>query len=94
MQNLKLGFKMQHSQLPANVIATCTTDVEKKSLKKVHSYNTRRKGEQNHPKLASKWYQSSFLVKSVGSFQSLPDQIRNIKDYHHFVTSCKRHILN
>ena len=94
LQNLKLGFKVQHSQLPANVLAVCTTDTKKGSLKKHHSYNTHRKNEQNCPKPDSKWYQSSFLVKSVGSYQSLLDQIRNITDYNHFVTSCKNYILN
>ena len=29
LHNLKLGFKVQHSQLPANVLAVCTTDAKK-----------------------------------------------------------------
>ena len=43
LQNLNLGFKVQHSQLPANVPAVCTTDAKNTTLKKQHSYNTRKK---------------------------------------------------
>ena len=75
LHNLKLGFKVQHSQLPAHVLAVCKTDATICTLTKHHSYNTRRKNEQNHPKPMSKWYQSSLLVKSICSFQSLPSHL-------------------
>ena len=55
LQNLKLGFKVQHSQLTVNVLATCTMDAKKATPQKNHSYNTRRKNEQNRPKPQSKW---------------------------------------
>ena len=75
LQNLKLGFKVQHSQLPENVLAMCTTDSNRNSLKKHHSYNTHWKNEQNHPKPDTRWYQTSFLVKSISDYQSLPSSI-------------------
>ena len=34
LQNLKLGFKVQHSQLQGNVLATCITDSNQKFTKK------------------------------------------------------------
>ena len=94
LQNLKLGFKVQHSQLSENVLTVCITDANQNSLKKHHPYNTRRKNEQNHPKPATKWYQTSFLVKSINKFQSLPCSIRNITEYNRFVRSCKTYIIN
>ena len=94
LHNLKLGFKVQHSQLPANVLAMCTTDSKKCTLTKRHSYNTRRKNEQNRSKPMSKWYQSSFLVKSIFSFQALPPSLRAISDYYQFESHCKNHLLN
>ena len=75
LQNLKLGFKVQHSQLPENILAVCKTDSNQNSLKKHHSYNTRRKNEQNCPKPDTRWYQTSFLVKSISEYQSLPSSI-------------------
>ena len=63
LQNLKLGFKVQHSQLPENVTHACTSDANKNSLTETHRYPTIRKEEPNHPKLQIKWYKSSFLTK-------------------------------
>ena len=82
LQNLKLGFKVQHSQLPENVLTVCITDSNRNSLIKHHPYNTCRKNEQNCPKPSMRWYQISFLVKSINEFQSLPGSIRNISEYN------------
>ena len=94
LQNLKLGFKVQHSQLPENVTHTCTSDVNKNSLTKKHRYPTRHKEKPNHPKPQSKWYKSSFLTKCIVEFQNLPAEIWSIKDYNAFTHSCKVHLLN
>ena len=94
LQNLKLGFRVQHSQLLENVTLACTSDVNKNSLTKKHRYPTRRKKEPNHPKPQSKWYMTSFLTKCIVEFQNLPSEIRGIKDYNAFIRSCKIHLLN
>ena len=75
LNNLKLGFKVQHSQLPENVSLACTSDTNKNPLTKKHRYPTRRKQEPNHPKPQSKWYKSSFLTKSILEYQNLPAEI-------------------
>ena len=94
LQNLKLGFRVQHSQLPENVTLACTSDTNKNSLTKKHRYPTRHKNKPNHPKPQSKWYMTSFLTKCIVEFQNLPSEIRGIKDYNAFIRSCKIHLLN
>ena len=94
LQNLKLGFRVQHSQLLENVTLACTSDVSKNSLTKKHRYPTRCKKEPNHPKPQSKWYMTGFLTKCIVEFQNLPGEIRGIKDYNAFIQSCKIHLLN
>ena len=94
LQNLKLGYKVQHSQLPIKIKEACTTDSNKKSLEKTHHYNTRRKKEVNRPHPKSKWYMSSFMTKSVNEYQQLPHDIRQIKHLPSFVSKCKTFILD
>ena len=93
LQNYKLGYKVQHSQLPAKIINACTTDANKDSLTKTHQYNTRRKSEQNCPWPRSKWYQESFMAKCVQAYQSLPDHIHNIQHFPSFVSKAKHMLL-
>ena len=94
LQNLKLGYKMQHSQLPKPVLEACTADSNKKTLVKKHHYNTRCKRELNHPAPKSKWYKNSFLVKSLTQYQSLPYEVRKIDHFQSFVSSCKKLLLD
>ena len=49
LQNLKLGFRVQHSQLPIMIKTACITDANSQKLTKQHNYNTRCKSEPNHP---------------------------------------------
>ena len=94
LQNLKLGFQVQHSRLPEMVAQACRTDAKSASLEKKHKYNTRRKREPNRPRPGSKWYNRSFLVKSMQEFQSLPDELKKIENQQHFVQLCKKHLLS
>ena len=50
LQNLKLGHRVQHSQLPERILYACTSDTHGKSLEKKHSYQMRHKHEPNHPR--------------------------------------------
>ena len=43
LQTLKMGYKVQHSQLPRNIIRACITDANSKPLAKTHDYQTRQK---------------------------------------------------
>ena len=93
LQNLKLGHKVQYPQLPTMIYNACVSDIQGKPLVKNHHYDTRRKCEPNCPKPQTEWYKSSFLVKSLKDFQNLPVKIRNMANYNHFVSSCKKLLL-
>ena len=93
LQNLKLGFKVQHSQLPIMIKTACVTDANRQKLDKGHSYNTRCKNEPNHPKSKCIWYRSSFLTKSITEYQALPASLRKINSYFPFVLACKKLLL-
>ena len=41
LQNLKLGYQVQHSQLPESILHACKSDTYRKSLVKSHGYQTR-----------------------------------------------------
>ena len=47
LHNLKMGYLVQHRQLPEMVINACRSDVNSVSLEKKHKYNTRKKHEPN-----------------------------------------------
>ena len=72
LQNLKLGFRVHHSQLLIMILSACTTDAHSQQLLKSHKYSTRCKNEPNHHRLTSLWYKNSFMTKSIVEFQSLP----------------------
>ena len=94
LYNLKMGYKVQHSQLPEPILIACKTDAQNKSLKKDHQYLTRHKHEINRVKAHSKWYSNSFMVQSTKEFQNLPDSIKSIKFFPSFVKTCKQQLLN
>ena len=94
LQNLKLGYRVQHSELPQPILEACMADSNNKSLVKKHEYNTRHKTELNHPVPNNKWYKESFLVKSIILYQSLPCKIRSIQHFQSYVSSCKTHLLS
>ena len=93
LQNLKLSHKIQHKDLPEKLLQCCETDANNKSLKKKHGYNTRNKKELNPPATKNKWYKNSYLTKSINDFHKLPLEIKSVRNYSTFVTSCKNHLL-
>ena len=93
LYNSKLGYKVQHSQLPVPILQACKTDSTNQPLIKDHPYMTRRKNEINRAKAFSNWYLNSFMVQSTKEFQNLPDSIRSIKLFPSFVKSCKNYLL-
>ena len=94
LHNLKMGYLVQHQQLPEMILKSCRSDAKSKSLDKIHRYNTRRKNEPNRPRPGSKWYKKSFLVKCLQEYQSLPENIKGINHKYSFIKSCKTHILS
>ena len=93
LHNLKLSHKIQHKDLPTKLLQCCETDTNNKSLKKTHGYNTRNKKELNPPTTKNKWYKNSYLTKSINDFHKFPLEIKSVRNYGMFVTSCKNHLL-
>ena len=93
LSNLKMGYKVQHSQLPEPILVACKTDANNKTLSKSHHYPTRRKNEINRAVAHSKWYSNSFMLKSTSEYQNLPVSIKSIALYPLFVSKCKAHLL-
>ena len=92
----KMGFKLQSSELPVNLLDTFKSNSKGDSLKKTHRYNTRQKNEPNLPLITSKKYHQSFLFQAIKRYSILPVKIKNITKYNKFIsalkmnTSCKR----
>ena len=95
LQNFKLGHKLQnkHLHLPNKIRKACEMDINSQSLKKKHNYNTRNKDLLKTPKAIGQPYQCSFLVRSIVDFNNLPNEIKDIRCEHFFVTKCKNHLL-
>ena len=75
LQTIKMGYKVQHSQLPIKIIEAFTTDANAVSLMKTHKYQTCRKHEPNRIRAKTAWYSTSFMDKCMAEYQSLPDHI-------------------
>ena len=63
IENIKLGYKLEHSQLPKTIQHMLKTDSKEKSLVKTHPYPTRTKNVPNLPRALNKAYHASFLVE-------------------------------
>ena len=94
LSNLKMGYKVQHSQLPAPILMACKTYSQNNSLEKNHRYPTRCKREINRASARSNWYSNSFMVKSTIEYQHLPEFIKSINLFPAFVSWCKTLLLN
>ena len=85
----KLGFQIQHDELPVNLLTSLKCDATGKTLVKTHKYSTRRKKESNLPMVTNKNYHKSFLFQGIKRYSTLPPEIRNITNYNSFVKSLK-----
>ena len=91
LNNVKMGYKLRNNQLPVCVSILCSSDSHNKSLEKRHNYQTRCKDDHYHPLAKTKKYENSFLVKAVTDFNQLPDTLKKIASYEHFVKSIKNY---
>ena len=89
LENCKLVFNCLHGNNPSKVTEAITTDINKKSLKKTHQYNTRFKQTPNHPRAQINLYNKSFLCNSIRDFDTLPAVMQQIRMLPLFVSNCK-----
>ena len=94
IENIKLGYKLEHSHLPITIQHMLKTDSKEKSLVKTHPYPTRTKNVPNLPRTMNKAYHTSFLVKSIKEYEKLPLEMRESKTLSGFIRQAKRKMLD
>ena len=93
LENVKLGYKMEHSQLPLTIQNLMKTDSKKKSLVKTHSYQTRTKSVPKLPTAQNKSYHASFLVQTIKEYSNLSIELRESNTLSSFIKKIKRKLL-
>ena len=93
IENVKLGYKLEHSQLPITIEKMMKSDSKKKSLEKTHPYPTRTKNLPNLPTALNKAYHTSFLVQSIKEYERLPTEIRESITLNSFIKQVKKKVI-
>ena len=90
LEQKKLGYKLNHGDLPLNLEKLMLTNSLGAPLKKQHCYNTRKKQLLNLPQHKSKIYNDSFLLHSLKKYNSLDVTIKNCKTLDLFTRLVKK----
>ena len=93
LENLKLGYKLEHSLLPSTMQNMIKSDSKEKTLVKTHSYCTRTKNIPNLPRAQNKSYHASFLVQSIKEYEKLRLELRNLKRLSTFIGKIKAKMI-
>ena len=80
IENCKMAHKLEHKKLPGKLPLLFNTDNLGRSLEKAHKYNTRTKNIPNLPKTHTKQYRNSFLCNCITDYQTVPIEIRQLKN--------------
>ena len=94
LENLKFGLKLRKNQLPAKIVDCTVNDQHGKSLKKIHTYNTRHKEIYNLPKARTQKYLESIFCKGTQSMLLIESRIRDCSNLGLFVHHCKKWLLS
>ena len=93
LENVKLGYKLQHGLLPKNVHKLLWTDSKDTTLKKTHHYNTRCKNLPSLPKAMSRFYHNNFQLHCIKKYMTVPVETRNSKTLQIFVQKVKKSLI-
>ena len=93
LEQLKLGYKLQHRLLPGPLCDQLLTYSNQRSLIKKHRYNTRQKNLPNMPKPKNEKYKKSFLCASIKQYGILEISTRHLPTLKSFVIACKNKLL-
>ena len=93
IENMKLGYNLEHSLLPSTIQNMLKSDSKEKSLVKTHSYSTRTKNIPNLPTAQNKAYHASFLVQSTKEYEKLPLEARESKTLSSFIGKIKAKMI-
>ena len=94
LEHAKLGYRLEHKQLPEKIMKIITTDSMNKSLEKTHKYNTRNKNNLYLPKIKNKQYRNSFLYQAIKEIMLLPKIKYEKVSYTTFIKSMKLTLLD
>ena len=94
LEHAKLGYRLEHKQLPLKIIKIITTDPLNKSLKKKHKYNTRNKNKLYLPKIKNKQYRNSFLYQANKEIMLLSKIKYEQVSYKTFIKNMKLTLLD
>ena len=89
LEQCKLGYKLCHNLLPKSFADNMTKDHKQHSIIKNHQYSMRSKKTPNLPHAIGAKYRSSFLYNSIKAYSDLNHTVRQAKNLHAFVKSCK-----
>ena len=90
LEQKKLGYKLNHGELPTNLEKLILTNSLGASLKKQHCYNTRDKQQPNLPCHTSKTYNDSFLLQSLKNYNGLDPTFKTCKTLNAFALKVKK----
>ena len=93
IENMKLGYKLEHGLLPTTIQNMIKSDSKEKSLVKTHSYPTRTKNIPNLPRAQNKTYHASFLFQSIKECEKLPLEVRDSKRLPTFIGKIKAKMI-
>ena len=89
LEQKKLGYKLNHSDLPSNLEKLLLMNSLGGPLNKQHCYNTREKKLPNLPQHTSKMYNENFLLQSLKYYNSLESTIKNCQTVDSFTRKIK-----
>ena len=90
LEQKKLGYKLNHGDLPQNLEKLLLTNSLGAPLNKQHCYNTRKKQLPNLPQHKSKIYNDSFLLQGLKKYNSLDAEVKKCKTLDSFPRLVKK----
>ena len=94
LENIKIWFKHHNNLLPTILSHNMKTDHTKRSLEKLHKYNTHNKGIPNLPNISTKKYKDSFLAQGLRDYQLTTQNIKDARNVRHCASLAKQQLLN
>ena len=93
LEQTKMGYKLCNGLLPKAITKLMMCDVNKRSIAKTHTYETRQKDVPHRPNVRSKLYMDSFLYRSITCYSNLRQELRNAPSLVSFTKSVKNYLL-
>ena len=93
-ENCKMTHRLEHGMLLGKLPQLFNIDNKGRSLVKAHRYRTRTKNIPNLASMQTMQYRNSFFCKSITDYQTIPVEIRQVKNTKTFSKKMKRLVLS